>query len=96
MKKATVKIDDVFKITGRGVVVKCQIVDGDINQEDSIVFGDSRYAITSVEQFAVVGGNGAPYSVGLILKGAIEDIDQFKAEVRKFIGNEVEIVSPII
>jgi translation elongation factor EF-Tu-like GTPase len=94
MKKATVKIDDVFKISGRGVVVKCQIVDGEINPEDAIVLGDSRYAITSVEQFAVVCGNGAPYSVGLILKGVIEDIDQLKTKVKQFIGTEADIESP--
>lgn len=88
--KAKVKIDEVFKITGRGVVASCKILEGKISCGDSIVLGENEHTIIGVEGFSGNFGNKPNYNVGLILK-SIDDIDEFKKEVLKYKDTEAVI-----
>jgi hypothetical protein len=83
--KAIVRIDEVFKITGRGVVASCKIIEGKVSVGDHVVLGVDEFMVTGVEMFC--GGN----NVGLILRSGDGDMDKFKQEVLKFKNKQVNV-----
>ena len=49
--KATFKFEDVFSVTGRGVVITGRIVEGNIDKTCLILMGDKRLSISGIEMF---------------------------------------------
>ena len=87
--KAIVRIDEVFKITGRGVVASCKIIEGKVSVGDHVVLGVDEFMVTGVEMFC--GGNVSITNVGLILRSGDGDMDKFKQEVLKFKNKQVNV-----
>lgn len=85
--KAKIQIKDVFKITGRGVVMACEILEGTISNGDKIIVGDNEYTIKGVEGFCSIPPTT---NVGLIIKSEM-DIDELKTELLKYKETEAAI-----
>lgn len=85
---AKVRIDDVFNITDRGVVVSCMIIEGTINSGDKIILDDSNFTIASVEMFR--GSPQPNYNVGLLIKTSCPA--SIKSKFLKHKDTTVEII----
>jgi translation elongation factor EF-Tu-like GTPase len=85
--KATFKFEDVFSVTGRGVVITGRIVEGNIDKTCLILMGDKRLSISGIEMFRkLMDGAGPGDNVGLLL-GNQAPIDYIKS----YRGNELTI-----
>lgn len=72
-------ISDVFKITGRGVILAGQILEGEINKGDSIKLTETNkdYLITAVD--FINGSNSKGANVGLVIYSSEWGIEKLLA-----------------
>ena len=78
------KIEDVFIITGRGVVVTGRLVgrpNRSFSVEDIITIGGKHYSIKGIEQFKKTFGNLPGDNIGILIKGDKEEIKKSLKEI---------------
>lgn len=67
MRFSEFKIEDVFIITGRGIVLSGEILSGKINTGDYINIGLNPFLIIGIESFRK-GGSGVSSRVGILIR----------------------------
>ena len=67
MRFSEFKIEDVFIITGRGIVLSGEIISGKINTGDYIEIGTNPFLIIGIESFRK-GDTGVSSRVGLLIR----------------------------
>ena len=74
--KAQFRIEDVFIITGRGVVVTGRLVgpNRSFSTGDILTIGDKNYIIKGIEQFKKTFGDLIGDNVGILINGDKEEI----------------------
>ena len=81
--KAQFRIEDVFTITGRGVVVTGRLEMGSFNVGDILTIGSKHYVIKGVEKFRKAFGNLPGDNIGILINGDKEEIKRFIKEESK-------------
>lgn len=80
--KAKFKLEDVFNITGRGVVLSGRITEGVIDKDDLIIMGDKLIPIRGLEVFRKLMDNVGPGdNVGVLVSNITkEEASVFRRE----------------
>jgi translation elongation factor EF-Tu-like GTPase len=66
--KAKFGLEDIFNVTGRGVVLTGRIIEGNFNKNDLIVMGDKLISIKAIEMFRkLMDGAEAGDNVGILI-----------------------------
>jgi len=89
MEVAKFKIDDVFNITGRGIVLSGEIESGEINTGNYIELGYNSFLITGVEGF-YMSKSVKPRRIGLVLRTVSE---MNKEDFKKYCNTVASITS---
>lgn len=82
--KAKFQINDIFTVTGRGIVLSGNIVDGNISKGDLVKIGDELFPIIGVEGFSNAGGfKPMNPNVGLLIKTPDGLLSKWKLAISK-------------
>lgn len=64
-------IEDIFSISGRGIVITGTIENGVVHSKDTVYINDKPFIVTAIEQYKkVIDTASAGMSVGILLKNA--------------------------
>ncbi len=87
--KAKIKNEDVFSITGRGVVIAGRIIEGFIELGDILIIGDKYIKIRGIESFRKAFNTANPGdNIGILL-----DSDITKDEAMKYKGQILDVTT---
>lgn len=87
--KAIFKFEDVFSVTGRGIVIVGTVIEGNIDKSCLVMMGDQQLSIRGFEQFRkLMDGAGPGDNVGILL-GSQTPLDF----VKKYRGTELIITN---